>query len=88
MADFFRTIDPGYTREQYAFFLFALIAMLAAICLFGFLEWAAKRYKAHRSERERERLQRINHHTELRRRHKMYLAQMGQVLESVENRSA
>lgn len=74
-----------YTRQDYILFFLAIILGLSALALLGYLleihdRWAAARRK--------EQLRSLNRHQDLRRRHRAYLVQMGEVLESIGRKSA
>lgn len=72
-----------YGPQDYILFFLAIALFLGGLALLGtFIEWQEKR-KAKRQERQ---LHRLNRREDFRRRHASYLAQMQEVLESVEGR--
>jgi len=69
-----------YTSEDYFLFYLALILFFGILALLdGIIEWREKR-KAIRRERQ---LRSLNRREEMQRRHKVHLAQMNEVLDSV-----
>lgn len=69
-----------YTREDYILFFLAIVLIFGGLALLGaVIEWREKR-KAIRRERQ---LRSLNRREEMQRRHKVYLAQMNEVLDSV-----
>ncbi len=70
-----------YTNEDYILFFLAIALFLGGLALLGaVIEWHEKR----QAERRERRLRSLNRHEELRRRHNNYLAQMHEVLESID----
>ncbi|RKJ41955.1 hypothetical protein D7X94_00290 [Acutalibacter sp. 1XD8-33] len=72
-----------YGPQDYILFFLALALFLGGLALLGtIIEWQENR-KAKRQERQ---LHRLNRREDSHRRHANYLAQMQEVLESVEGR--
>jgi hypothetical protein len=72
-----------YGPQDYILFFLALALFLGSLALLGtIIEWRENR-KAKRQEYQ---LRRLNRREDFRRRHASYLAQMQEVLESVEGR--
>ena len=72
-----------YTPQDYLLFFLAIALFLGGLALLGTsIEWRENR-KAKRRERQ---LHNLNRREDFRRRHASYLAQMQEVLESVEGR--
>lgn len=74
-----------YTTQGYILFFLAIALFLGGLALLGvIIEWQEKR-KAKRREYQ---LHRLNRRADWRRQHNTYLAQMQEVLESVERRKS
>ncbi len=72
-----------YGPQDYILFFLALAIFLGGLALLGtIIEWRENR-KAKRQERQ---LHNLNRREDFRRRHTSYLAQMQEMLESVEGR--
>ena len=72
-----------YTPQDYLLFFLAIVLFLGGLALLGTsIEWRGNR-KAKRRERQ---LHNLNRREDFRRRHASYLAQMQEMLESVEGR--
>ncbi|MCI9192012.1 MAG: hypothetical protein HFE92_01265 [Acutalibacter muris] len=72
-----------YTPQDYLLFFLAIVLFLGGLALLGTsIEWRENR-KAKRRERQ---LHNLNRREDFRRRHASYLAQMQEMLESVEGR--
>ena len=72
-----------YTPQDYLLFFLAIVLFLGGLALLGtIIEWRENR-KAKRRERQ---LHNLNRREDFRRRHASYLAQMQEMLESVEGR--
>lgn len=72
-----------YSPQDYILFFSAIALFLGGLALLGtIIEWLEKR-KAKRQEYQ---LHRLNRREDWRRQHNTYLAQMQEVLESVEGR--
>ena len=73
----------SYTSEDYILFFLAIILIFGGLGLLG----AISEWQENRKEKRREcQLQNLNHYEDLRRRHKAFLIQMNEVLESVNGR--
>lgn len=74
-----------YTPQDYLLFFLAIALFLGGLALLGTtIEWRENR-KAKRRERQ---LHNLNRREDFRRKHASYLAQMQEVLESVERRKS
>ena len=72
-----------YTPQDYLLFFLAIALFLGGLALLGTtIEWRENR-KAKQRERQ---LHNLNRREDFRRRHASYLAQMQEMLESVEGR--
>ena len=74
-----------YTQADYVLFSLAIILIFGGLGLLdAIIEWQ-ENMKVKRQECQ---LRSLNHYEDLRRRHKMFLIQMDEVLESIGRRSA
>lgn len=72
-----------YGSQDYILFFLALALFLGGLALLGtIIEWQEDR----KAKRQEYRLHRLNRREDFRRRHNTYLAQMQEMLESVEGR--
>ncbi len=72
-----------YGPQDYILFFSAIALFLGGLALLGtIIDWLEKR----KTKRQEYKLHRLNRREDFRRRHASYLAQMQEVLESVEGR--
>ena len=72
-----------YGPQDYSLFFSAIALFLGGLALLGtIIDWLEKR----KTKRQEYKLHRLNRREDFRRRHASYLAQMQEVLESVEGR--